>query len=469
MDARHIAIVGGGISGLAVAEAVARRSQAAGAPVRITVLEAESEAGGKIRSARQDGFVVDTGPHGFLDKEPKIFELIERLGLSDRLVKANDSADKRYVLRQGALRALPASPPKFLTSGVLPLQARLRVLMEPWAKKRPEEEESVWSFAARRIGPTAADVLIDAMVTGIYGGDPKQLSLPSAFPRMYELESKYGSLIKAQMALAKEKKGNAGAGGPVGALHSFTDGVGELTSALAALPETQIEKSFVAESLEQEGGAFVVRGPKGALAADAVVLAVPADAAARLLRKQFEPSNAFERVHYASVAVVLQAFAQTEVGRVADGFGFLSPEGENSEVLGSIWASTVFPVHAPEGQVFFRSILGGVRHPERAEGTDEALRARARAALGPLMRISEDAKPTFERVVRWSRGIPQYNVGHGQVVEIADAVEAQVPGIFVTGNAFRGVAMLNCVAYADELAERAVRFLLKRNSATSAA
>ena len=149
MSARHIAIVGGGISGLAVAEAVRRRSLEAGQSVRVSVLEAQPHTGGKIRSAKESGFVVDTGPHGFLDKEPKMFELIERLGLSDQLIKANEASAKRYVLREGALREIPGSPPKFLVSDVLPFGARMRVLMEPWAKGPPNDEESVWSFAAQ--------------------------------------------------------------------------------------------------------------------------------------------------------------------------------------------------------------------------------------------------------------------------------------------------------------------------------
>ena len=306
------------------------------------------------------------------------------------------------------------------------------------------------------------------MVTGIYGGDPKRLSLTAAFPRMFEIESQYGSLIKAQIALAKEKKGSA-AGGPTGSMHSFKSGLGVLTDALAALPDIEIHKAFSVQALERKDGGYVLRSDSDQLQADGVVLAAPASVASRLLEPHSALAEVLQRVEYASVAVVLQAFNNSDVGRPVDGFGFLIPNGESRSILGSIWASAVFPEHVPQGQQLFRSILGGVRHPEHSEGSDEELLARARSELEPLMRIAPAAQPTFSRVLRWPMGIPQYNLGHGEIVQAADALEVELPGIFVTGNAFRGVAMLNCVAYADTIAQRAVRFLLQQSPATSAA
>lgn len=455
---RTIAIVGGGISGLAAAEAIERRSKEAGAEVKAVVLEAEPAPGGKIKSAREEGFVVDTGPHGFLDKEPKMFELIDRLGLRSSLLAANEAAERRFVMRAGALRELPSSPPKFLTSDVLPLGAKLRVLAEPFAKRRPAKEESVWDFAARRIGPVAADVLVDAMVTGIYGGDPKRLSLPSAFPRMFELESDYGSLVKAQIALAKQKKGSK-AGGPSGTLHSFTEGLGEITSALAA--RADVRTGAAVERIERTDRGWRVTHQGGAIEADGVVLAVPAFVAEALLAPLAPaPAAQLGAVPYADVAVVVQCFSAEEIGRDVSAFGFLIPEIEKRPILGTILASSVFPPHAPRGAVMLRTIVGGVRHPEHARGDDETLLARARDELDQILSIRPRATPLLQRVVRWPRGIPQYDLGHAEKVEAADAVERALPGIFLIGNAFRGVAMLSCVAEADRLSERALGHLL---------
>ena len=451
---RTVAIVGGGISGLSVAEAVERRSAAAGTPARALVLEAEAEPGGKIRSKREAGFVVDTGPHGFLDKEPLMFELIDRLGLTGALVRADEASARRFIVRGARLREVPMSPPRFLTSDILPLFGKLRVLLEPFARARPEGvDESVHQFAARRIGTKAAEILVDAMVTGIYGGDPKALSLKSAFPRMFELETEYRSLIRAQIAIAKEKKQlPARAGQPTGTLCSFTEGVGAVTRALAERHE--VRTGAEVRRIEPAGAGFRLHGAGDPVDADAVVLAVPAYAAAELLGPHVPAASAaFGDVPYAPIAVIVQTFAKDAV-RSLDGFGFLAPHLERRAVLGSIWASTVFPIHVPDGTIMFRTMIGGARSAKLLEHDDAELLALAKSELAVFSGLDPEAKPLLERVIRWDRGIPQYTLGHEDRVEAADAVERELPGCFVTGNGFRGVAMLTCVADADRVATR---------------
>lgn len=476
MSARRVAIVGGGISGLSIAEAVTRKAEAGGQPVEVIVLEADDAPGGKIRSSTEDGFVVETGPHGFLDKEPAVFALTDRLGLGQDLLRADEAAAKRYIVRAGKLRMVPMKPPQFLLSDILPLFAKLRVGMEPFAKSRPATEESVWQFAARRIGKTAADVLVDAMVTGIYGGDPKALSLKSAFPRMYELESKYGGLFKAQLAIAKEKKllaAQAGApapdlpksapGQPTGTLHSYRHGLGQLTGGLAE--RAQVRYGFSAEAIDKAAtfDMFRVRGTQDAVEADAVVLTPPAFVSAKLLGPHApEVSRHFEAVPYSDIAVVVHGFDAQEVGGTLDGFGFLAPHGEGRRILGSIYASSVFPVHVPDGRVMFRTLLGGSRNPEAAQGSDAELLARAKAELAALGCVPDSATPVLQKVIRWEKGIPQYTMGHAERVAAADAVESTIPGLFVSGNGFRGVAMLACVGDAQKVADRVVSYLGKR-------
>ncbi|MCK6549952.1 protoporphyrinogen oxidase, partial [Myxococcota bacterium] len=464
---RTAVIVGAGISGLAVAEAVERLSKEKGAPVKAVVLEAEREAGGKIKSSREKGFVVETGPHGFLDKEPAVFALVERLGLTRALVKANEAAARRWIVRAGKLREVPSKPPKFITSDILPFGAKLRVAMEPFGKARPEGvDESVWDFAARRIGPTAADVLVDAMVTGIYGGDPKRLSLASAFPRMFELESKYGGLVKAMMAIAKEKKAqgkkaDAPAGAPTGTLYSFEEGLGTLTGALAK--RANLVTGFEAKRLERAGAAWRVSGGASPVEGDAVVLTIPAFESAGLLAP-FAGTEAtlLGEVPYANVAVVVQAFQKADVGGAdVDGFGFLAPHLEGRKILGSIFAHAVFPAHAPDGTVMMRSILGGRRGGELLDADDDGLLAMARAELGALVGIDAGAEPVMERVIRWPRGIPQYELGHAERVAAADGLESKLPGVFLSGNAFRGVAMIACIVDAERVAARVVDHVLR--------
>lgn len=450
-------MVGGGVAGLAAAEML---KEAGLEPI---VLEADEAPGGKIRTQHVDGFVVETGPHGFLDKEPRMSALVKRLGLESRLVRANDRADTRWIVRAGKLRALPTSPPAFIASDVLPLGAKLRVLLEPLIAQRTDpSDESVFDFAARRIGSGAADVLVDAMVTGIYGGDPRALSLPAAFPRMRELETKYGGLIRAQLALAKEKKALLGgaeakkssAGAPAGTLHSFDEGLGVFIKALAS--RVPIRLGARVEALERDGAGYRVKlGGAEWLECRAVVLATPADEMARLLRAQSpDATTKLDEIAYASVAVVVHGFAAETFGRSLDGFGFLAPNRENRAILGSIFASTVFPAHAPSGMVMIRTLLGGARHPEHARGTGDELSARAISELSGLLGFGKLPAPTFTRVFRWDRAIPQYNLGHLERVAAADSIERALPGLVLGGNALRGVAMIQCVADAERARER---------------
>lgn len=474
MSARTVAVIGGGVSGLSAAEAIVRHSEEAGQPTRVIVLEGEAAPGGKIQTRVDDGFVIETGPHGFLDKEPKMFELIDRLGIRDQLVAANTASARRFVVRAGRLRELPGSPLSLVTSDILPLTAKLRAAMEPFMPGPSVEDESVRDFAARRIGAHAADVLVDAMVTGIYGGDPRRLSLKAAFPRMFELERDHGSLVKAQMAIAKarrakrqlaageeaapEPKSN-GTGAPVGTLHSFRHGLGTLIDALASRLEVRCQSS-VDRIERKDAGGFIVHACGETLHADAVVSTVPAYVTERLLSPLHSGlAETVGKVPYVACSVVVQAFRREDVGRSTDGFGFLIPGGEQRDVLGSIWASTVFPDHSPDGIVMFRSMMGGARRPDLGRASPEVLAEKARAELAHWMAVKPAAEPVLETVIPWTKAIPQYEVGHAARVSAADAVEREVPGFFVGGNAFRGVAVLSCVAEGDAVGKRVLRSL----------
>jgi oxygen-dependent protoporphyrinogen oxidase len=464
----QVAVIGGGIAGLSAAEAIRRRAEEAGRPVEVTVLEAADRPGGKITTQRSEGFVVESGPHGFLDKEPAVLALIERLGLQSALLRADEAAERRYVFRQGRLRALPKSPPGFLSSGLLPFGQMLRVLGEPWVARRGPEvaEESVFDFARRRIGHGAAEVLVDAMVSGIYAGDPRRLSVDAAFPALPELEKKHGSLIRGQIALAREKKGGS-MGGPRGTMHSFKDGLGTLIAALAGRAE--LRTGFRVERLERRAeGGFRLLGPGGSLEADRVVATAPAYETAALVAPFAEDAaRGLAAIPYAAVAVVVQAFDAAALGRPLDGFGFLVPDVAGRRILGSIWASSVFPPHAPPGAVMLRTILGGVRHPEHAEGTDEEIGGRALGELVGVMGLPATARPQNQWVLRWPRAIPQYEIGHAARVEAARTAEERLPGLYLGGNALQGVALIQCVLDAERLSRRLVEDLERSDRSRS--
>ena len=440
---KTVAIIGGGIAGLSIAEALQRGTE----QVKPVVLEADETPGGKIKTKTENGFIIETGPHGFLDKEPAMKSLVERLGLNDQLIEANPVSDSRYVMRDGHLRKFPMKPPAFLTSDILPLAARLRLLMEPWVPKAdPSVEESIHDFASRRMGGAAASVLVDAFVTGIYGGDPHKISASAAFPRLLALESQYGSLIRAQMKLK-----SANASGVK--LLSFANGLGVLIDALADRFEVRCGQRI--KQIHRRGKVFQIKSEDSSLDADALVITAPAFEDARLtepLAPQYAPQ--LSEIPYASVSVVVHGFPAHQVQRPMNGFGFLIPGQEKRPILGSIWASTVFAAHAPDDMLMFRTLLGGRCHPEHAQGSKSELAARALAQLHEICGINKAAQPVLEEVMAWPKAIPQYELGHHDRVDTANKIEKAVPGLFFGGNAYRGVAMIQCVADAQNIAKQ---------------
>ena len=236
MAQQTVAVIGGGVSGLAVAYELISRSGRLPGSLRLLCLEARQRCGGNIRSERESGFLCEWGPNGFLDNAPATLDLVRRLGLEERLVRAEQAAARRFVYRKGRLRQVPTGPLSFLASDILPLPGKLRLFGEPFVRrKRDWDDESVFDFAARRIGAPAASILVDAMVSGIHAGNARTLSLPAAFPRMREMEREHGSLVRAMIAKARKARRTSEGGGPAGPggqLCSFRDGMQELIDAL---------------------------------------------------------------------------------------------------------------------------------------------------------------------------------------------------------------------------------------------
>ena len=400
-----IAVLGAGITGLATAHHLRDRAE-------VTVFESSDRAGGNIWTEDFEGCRVEWGPNGFLDNEPATLELVEELGLAPRLAPAREEAAVRYIWRAGRLRELPAKPPAFLTSDCLPLGVRLRVLMEPFAAKPPGDDESVRDFAARKIGRGAADVLVDAMVTGVFAGDPSRLSVRSAFPKLYNLEAEYGSLIR----------GSKGKGfGPKGTLTSFDEGLEVLVRELAQGLDVRY-----GTALDELPGDF-----------DHVVCTVPAPRAADLLGGDLAPL--LRRIPGGPVAVVALVYKRPV--DVPEAFGFLVPRGQGLRVLGTLYDSSIFPHRAPEGWRLFRTLVGGRRDPEALDLSDDEL-------LDVVARDLERAwgsfpAPDATKVVRHPLGISQYEIGHRKLLEEIEA--ACPPWLRLAGSSYRGVSLNLCI------------------------
>jgi protoporphyrinogen/coproporphyrinogen III oxidase len=453
----RVVIAGGGIAGLSIAfELTRERSDA----VEVLVLERAGRAGGNLRSERVAGYLCEWGPNGFLDNVPDTLALVRQLGMEDRLLPADARAMKRFIYRGGRLHALPGKPVGFALSGLLSVRGRARVVGEPLARRRPDGDETIHAFATRRIGREAADVLIDSMVSGVFGGNARELSLRACFPKMWEMETTYGSLVKAMLAKRRERRAPSAApmGAPGGHLTSFTDGIEEivhgLTRALGARVQTGRAVRRVHPRRPGAGEGWLLDLDDGrAVEADAVVLAGSASMSATLVDGFDEDlARVLCTIPTAPLAVVCLGYETARLDRPLDGFGFLVPRGEGIGILGALWDSSIYPGRAPAGRALIRVMSGGAHDPSVVALDDETLVERARADLRTTMQL--DIEPVFTRVFRHPVGIPQYTVGHLERLSAIDARLDAHPGLVLAGNSYRGVSINACAADAASRAQQ---------------
>ncbi|RKG60470.1 protoporphyrinogen oxidase [Corallococcus sp. AB011P] len=449
-----VAVIGGGITGLALAYRLRARGTDA------VVLESTSRVGGNVQTHAREGYLLEAGPNSFLDREPTMRELAETLGVSSRIRPADAAAKNRYVFTRGALRALPTSPPAFLKSDILPLASRLRVLGELFSGRNPTgADESLAQLGRRHLGREATAVLLDAMQTGTYAGDPEQLSAEATFPQLVKFEREHRSLIlgaiRAQRA-ARQAKGAVEAGPQLtGQMSTFDGGLGVLVDALAKALGDSVRTDAKVEGLERSADGWKVRyqqrGQPAELSASHVVLAVPAHVAASLVRPlDVELAEKADAIPYAPIAVVHLGFAPGTVPK-PDGFGFLVPAVEGTAMLGTIHVSTTFPFRVEGGRVLLTCLMGGARRPEVVSRDEDALVALAREELKTMAGLT--ATPELTAVFRWPRGIPQYTVGHLERLAAMEERLKRWPGLHLTGNAYRGVGVNDCLRDAARLAE----------------
>ncbi|MBW2645303.1 MAG: protoporphyrinogen oxidase [Deltaproteobacteria bacterium] len=465
---KQIAIIGAGISGLATAFQIEKKLKESGIDHKVHIFEREPKVGGKISAVFKNGFRCEAGPNGFLDSKPSTLQLCEELGLSDKLLRSTDAARKRFIYSQGKLHELPTSPPKFFFSGLLSLKGRIRIIGELWAPgPKQGTDPTIAEFARRRLGEEAHAKLLDPMVAGVFAGDTERLSLESCFPRMAELERDYGSLIKAMIKIQKErkkdpaarkKKDKGGPAGPGGTLTSFRDGLSVLPQAIADRFKGRITCNSDLKKIEKTARGFRLSFPGAEdFECDCVVAAAPAcDTASPLAHIDEGLTAVLNRFEFAPATVVGLGFDKNTIKHDINGFGFLIPKKEHRRILGSLWTSSIFPHRAPEGSVLLRTIVGGARSPELAILPEEEIIAMVRDELKAIMGIT--AEPTFVQAFKWEKAICQYTVGHKERLQEVDERVSRIPGLFLTGNSYRGVALNDCTLNATRIAEKVARF-----------
>jgi protoporphyrinogen/coproporphyrinogen III oxidase len=461
MTMPRVVVVGGGIAGLSVAFTLQEDARRLGEPLSLTLLEAGPRVGGHAQTvATPDGFVVEAGPNGFLNREPHTLALIEALGLTDRLVEARPESARRFIVRGGQLREVPSGPASLVTTDALSWKAKLRLMAEPFAAGPPAGvDETVHAFATRRIGHEAAEMLVDAAVAGISAGDSRRLSVHAQFPMMTDMEREHGGLVRAMIA-------RRGRGQGPSKLLSFDHGMGVLTEALAARLADAVRVTSPAQAIHRDGDGWqVTLGDGRSLQADHVVFSLPARVTADVVEHLDDLWAASLRTtEYAGLAVVALGYQNSELPRPLDGYGYLVTRPEQLSTLGVVWESSLFPGRAPDGHALLRVMLGGSRQPDIVDLPDARLLALARRELDRVMGLK--AEPRMTRVFRWPAAIAQYTVGHLERRAHAMTRAARYPGLWLCGTSYDGVSFNHAVRSA-RLAARAVADALWEGAPTA--
>ncbi|MCE2433738.1 MAG: protoporphyrinogen oxidase [Candidatus Latescibacteria bacterium] len=452
----HITIIGGGIAGLATAFYLEKRAREQGREIQYVLLERSDRWGGKITTESVDGFLIEGGPDLLLTQKPAGIQLCKDLGLADRLISTNSDRQRTFLVRDGKLVAFPEDfslvPARFWPLVRSPLYSfcgKVRMGLEVFVPRRRDEgDESLASFIGRRLGVEAVNIG-GAMLAGIHSADAERLSMRCAFPMYVAMEQRYGSLIKGVRAMRKTRAKSSAM------FQTLIGGMGELVDALVAQLDGDLRRGVAVGAVRKTDGGFEVVAGDEVIETDVVVMATPAYVSADLVA-DFAPdlSLLLRGVRYVSTATVSLGYRKRDVEGQHDfeGFGFLSPKHEGRRITACTWVSTKLNFRAPDDGVLVRTFVGGAGREDLVDLDDEALIAQSREELEDLMGLTAD--PVFARIFRWQRGRPQFDVGHLDRVAEMEHLAAQVGGLFLTGSAYRGSAIPDCIVQAVDTVDR---------------
>lgn len=460
---KRIAVIGGGITGLAAAHRLREEAMRREMPLEVTLLEAGTRLGGSIHTLREQGFILETGVDSFISEKPWGLALAKRLGLESELIGTQERFRKTYVVRAGRLAEIPLgflllAPTRVgpvLKSPIFSLRGKLRMALDLVIPRRKESgDESLGSFVERRLGREVLDRLVQPLAGGIYTADPATLSLEATMPRFLELERRYRSLILGLRAAQSAQASSAS--GPRWSLFvSLKGGMRILVDRLASRLEGSVRLSGAVTALErcdngQQWRLALADGSR--LDADGIVCTTPAPIAARLL--QPHDSQLAERlraISYSSAATVNIAYRLSDFPQPPDGFGFVVPAIERRKIIACTFSSLKFSGRAPEGTILTRVFLGGALQERMMSLSDSEMVAAAREEFKALLGVV--AEPILTHVERWPDAMPQYAVGHlGRVAEI-ERRAAALPGLALAGSALRGVGVPDCIHSGEQAAE----------------
>jgi oxygen-dependent protoporphyrinogen oxidase len=456
---KSVAIIGGGITGLTAAFYLKRKG------LDVTLYESSNRVGGVIQSLEKDGYLAEFGPNTILETSPKIGQLVRDAGLESRRLDPSPRAEARYVVRYRRPIAMPSSPLGFFTTSLFSAKAKFAVLREPFVPARRDgREESIAEFVVRRLGREFLDQAIDALVAGIYAGDPEKLSVQHAFPKLGKLEERYGSLIKGQILGARERKKRGEVAKDRAGKFSFDRGLQVLPDGLREILGESVRLNTVVAGLTQTANGWLLelraRGEPVTARHDAVIYAGTAFKLAELKVTSENPVSfaRFSEIRYPPVASVVLGFRREHVTHPCEGFGMLIPKVEGFKILGTIFSSSLFPNRAPAGCLALTSYVGGERYPELATLPAERLYEITYQDLKVLLGIK--GQPNFRHAVFYPRAIPQYNVGYGRYKELMSEIESKAPGLFLAGHYRDGVSLSDSIVSGCNVADRVEKKLI---------
>jgi len=449
---KKIVILGAGISGLSTAYLLDKDG------FDVTVLEKNSEVGGSMESIWEDGFMFDRGPNSGLETTPLIGTMVEDLGLQDQLMYASKEGNRRYILRNDQLHPLPMNPIAFIKTRLFSPIAKLRLFIEPLiGKSNDGYYQSISEFVTRRLGKEFLDYAINPFVAGVYAGNPEELSVKSAFPKLYALEEEYGGLIIGTIKSIRKRKQRAEKSKQSARMFSFKDGMQVLPKTIANKLGDRVITSSEVTALKKNGEGYSVTYNHNELSktidCDILVSTLPAYVGSDLFKELDEKlSNHLSQIYYPPVLVMFLGYNKTDIAQPLDGFGFLIPAKEKKSFLGAIWSSVIFQNRSQADKAVFTLFVGGARNPEVGNIDKQELIRKVKDEFHMLMKIT--AQPTYESYRYWSKAIPQYNIGYIEHENYFDEFEKRNKGIILGGNYRGGISVGDCIKNSEVLSNK---------------